>query len=58
LADHPTNQWVGQLLYGVSSYDPLILGGAAAEFLLVGLLAAVLLSRAAARVNPVLALRQ
>lgn len=52
------NRWIGQLLYGVSSYDPLTLAGAGALFLLVAVAAAALPSRTAARVNPVLALRQ
>ena len=52
------NRWLAQLLYGVSSYDPLTLVGASVLFLLVAVAAAALPSRAAARVNPVLALRQ
>ena len=52
------NRWLAQLLYGVSSYDPLTLAGASVLFLLVAVAAAALPSRAAARVNPVLALRQ
>lgn len=52
------NRWLAQLLYGVSSYDPLTLIGASMLFLLVAVAAAALPSRAAARVNPVLALRQ
>lgn len=52
------NRWLAQLLYGVSSYDPLTLVGASAIFLLVAVAAGALPSRAAARVNPVLALRQ
>ena len=52
------NRWFAQLLYGVSSYDPLTLVAAAVLFLLVAGAAAVLPSRAAARVDPVLALRQ
>jgi putative ABC transport system permease protein len=53
-----TNRWFSQLLYGVSSYDPLTLVSASGLFLLVAAAAAALPSRAAARVNPVLALRQ
>jgi hypothetical protein len=52
------NRWLGQLLYGVSSYDPLTLVGAALLFVLVAVVAAALPSRSAARVSPVLALRQ
>jgi ABC-type antimicrobial peptide transport system permease subunit len=52
------NRWLGQLLYGVSSYDPLTLAAASVLFLLVAVAAGTLPSRAAARVNPVLALRQ
>jgi predicted permease len=52
------NRWLAQVLYGVSSYDPLTLLGASGLFLLVAVAAAALPSRAAARVNPVLALRQ
>ena len=52
------NRWLAQLLYGVSSYDPLTLAGASVIFLLVAVAAGALPSRAAARVNPVLALRQ
>ena len=52
------NRWLAQLLYGVSSYDPLTLIGASVLFVLVAIAAAALPSRRAARVNPVLALRQ
>lgn len=52
------NRWLAQVLYGVSSYDPLTLGGASLVFLLIAAAAAALPSRTAARVNPVLALRQ
>ena len=52
------NRWLAQVLYGVSSYDPLTLAGASVVFLLIAIAAAALPSRAAARVNPVLALRQ
>jgi ABC-type lipoprotein release transport system permease subunit len=52
------NRWLAQLLYGVSSYDPLTLVGASVLFLLVAVAAAALPTRKAARVNPVLALRQ
>jgi ABC-type antimicrobial peptide transport system permease subunit len=52
------NRWMAQMLYGVASYDPLTLAGASVLFLLVAAAAAALPSRTAARVNPVLALRQ
>jgi hypothetical protein len=52
------NRWMAQMLYGVASYDPLTLVGASVLFLLVAAAAAALPSRTAARVNPVLALRQ
>jgi predicted permease len=52
------NRALASVLYGVSSYDPLTLGGASLLFVLVAIAAAALPSRAAARVNPVLALRQ
>lgn len=52
------NRWLAQLLYGVSSYDPLTLLAAGALFLVVATAAAALPSLAATRVNPVLALRQ
>ena len=52
------NRWLQQVLYGVSSYDPLTLAGASLVFLLIAAAAAALPSRTAARVNPVLALRQ
>ena len=52
------NRALAQVLYGVSSYDPLTLIGASLLFLVVAIAAAALPSRAAARVNPVLALRQ
>lgn len=52
------NRWLAQLLYGVSSYDPLTLIGASVLFLVVAAAAAAFPSRTAARVDPVLALRQ
>jgi predicted permease len=52
------NRWLAQLLFGVSSYDPLTLIGASVLFVVVAIAAAALPSRRAARVNPVLALRQ
>jgi predicted permease len=52
------NRWLAQLLFGVSSYDPLTLIGASVLFVLVAIAAGVLPSRAAARVHPMLALRQ
>jgi ABC-type antimicrobial peptide transport system permease subunit len=52
------NRWIARMLYGVSSYDPLTLAGACVLFVIVAIAAGALPSRAAARVNPVLALRQ
>ncbi|HET9702859.1 MAG TPA: ADOP family duplicated permease [Vicinamibacterales bacterium] len=52
------NRWLAQILYGVASYDPLTLAGASAVFIVIAAAAAALPSRAATRVNPVLALRQ
>jgi ABC-type antimicrobial peptide transport system permease subunit len=52
------NQWLAQLLYGVSSDDPVTLLGACIVFAIVAVLAAALPSRAAVRVDPALALRQ
>lgn len=52
------NRVLAQVLYGVSSYDPLTLTGASVLFVVVAVAAAALPSRSAARVNPVLALRQ
>ena len=52
------NRWLAQVLFGVSSYDPLTLIGASVLFVTVAIAAAALPSRRAARVNPVLALRQ
>jgi ABC-type antimicrobial peptide transport system permease subunit len=52
------SRWLAQLLYGVSSYDPMTLAGAGVIFVLVAIAAGALPSRAASRVNPVLALRQ
>jgi ABC-type antimicrobial peptide transport system permease subunit len=52
------SRWMSTMLYGVSAYDPVTLFGAAVLFLLVAVAAAALPSRTAARVNPVLALRQ
>ena len=58
LCRSPPIRGLSQVLYGVSSYDPLTLAGASVLFMLVAVAAAALPSRAAARVNPVLALRQ
>jgi predicted permease len=44
-------------LYGVSPFDPLVLGGASLLFLLVALVASLVPARRAARTDPVLALR-
>jgi predicted permease len=52
------NRALAQVLYGVSSYDPLTLIVASLLFLVVAIAAAALPSRTAARVNPALALRQ
>ena len=52
------NRWLTQVLYGVSSYDPLTFAGAGLLFLLIAAAAAALPSRAATRVNPALSLRQ
>jgi ABC-type antimicrobial peptide transport system permease subunit len=52
------NRWLAQMLYGVASYDPLTLVGASLLFVVIAAAAAALPSRAATRVNPVLALRQ
>ena len=49
---------IENVLYGVSTFDPVIFAGAAALFLLVAAAAATLPARAAAKVDPVLALRQ
>jgi predicted permease len=51
------NRWVSSLLYGVSSADPFILTGAGILFLLVAAAAVAFPSRAAARIDPVLVLR-
>jgi predicted permease len=51
-------RWLESLLFGVSGHDPLTIVAAAALFLLVATLAAAIPARAAARVDPVLALRQ
>ncbi len=51
-------RWLESLLFGVSSHDPLTIVAAAALFLLVATIAAAVPARAAARVDPVLALRQ
>jgi predicted permease len=51
-------RWAEGLLFGVSGFDPLTLGGAALVFLVVAAAAAAVPARAAARVDPVLALRQ
>jgi putative ABC transport system permease protein len=58
LASIAMTQWLQTLLFGVSSVDPMALGGAAGVFLTVAGLAAAIPARAASRVDPVLALRQ
>ncbi len=45
------NRWLAQVLYGVSSYDPVTLLGASLLFVLVAVAAAALPSRAAAQVS-------
>ena len=52
------NRWLAGMLYGVTSADPYTLIVSAAIFVVVALAAAAIPSRAAARVDPVLALRQ
>ena len=51
-------RWIDSMLFGVSAADPWTLAAATAVLLLVALAAALLPARAAARVDPVLALRQ
>ena len=46
------------VLFGVSSGDPWVIVGAAAVFILVAATAAALPARSAAKVDPLLALRQ
>lgn len=46
------------LLFGVSSLDPLAVGGATIALLVLAAVAAAIPARAAARIDPVLALRQ
>ncbi len=46
-----------QMLFGLERYDPLVMSGAAAILVLVAILAALVPARAAARVDPLLALR-
>ena len=46
------------MLFGLERYDPLVISGAAAILVLVALLATLVPARAAARVDPLLALRQ
>jgi predicted permease len=46
-----------QTLFGLERYDPLVMGGAAAMLALVAMVAALVPARAAARVDPLSALR-
>jgi predicted permease len=46
-----------QMLFGLGRYDPLVMTGAAAILALVAIVAALVPARAAARVDPLLALR-
>ena len=46
-----------QMLFGLERYDPLVMSGAAAILALVAIVAALVPARAAARVDPLLALR-
>jgi predicted permease len=52
------SRWLNSVLFGVSALDPWILGGATFVLVVVASGAAALPARAAARVDPVLALRQ
>lgn len=51
-------RWLDSLLFGISGHDPLTIVAAATLFLVVATTAAAIPARAAARVDPVLALRQ
>ena len=46
-----------QMLFGLERYDPLVMSGAAAILALVAIVAALVPARAAARVDPLIALR-
>jgi predicted permease len=48
---------LNQMLFGLEQYDPLVMSGAAAILVLVAILAALVPARAAARIDPLLALR-
>jgi ABC-type antimicrobial peptide transport system permease subunit len=52
-AGHP----IASQLYGLKSYDPLILGGAVAVLAVSAALAAVIPARRAASIDPIRALR-
>jgi len=47
-----------QMLFGLEHDDPLVMGGAAAMLALVAMIASLVPARAAARVDPLIALRQ
>ena len=49
---------LSRMLFGVSSYDPLSLGGASLVLILVALIACYVPARAASRVDPMAALRE
>lgn len=51
-------RWVQSLLYGISARDPWTIAAAAAVFLMIAAIAAAIPAGSAARVNPVVALRQ
>ena len=58
LAALGATRWLGSFLFGVSPLDPLTLGLGVVLLALVALAACWLPARRAARVNPIVALRQ
>jgi predicted permease len=52
-----TNRLLGSQLFGISPHDPILLSAVSLILLLVGLVASFIPSRAAARVDPMVALR-